>query len=92
MIRCVIRQMMGLALVPEQYVPSLFANLGQELNDSERDELIIQINSGMGLRTKRIKFRIAEQRTKELYDRFNNNQIKVEELLRGLSLFVVDAK
>ncbi|CAF0903856.1 unnamed protein product, partial [Rotaria sordida] len=39
MIRCVIRQMMGLALVPEQYVPSLFANLGQELNDSERDEL-----------------------------------------------------
>ncbi|CAF3867138.1 unnamed protein product [Rotaria sordida] len=94
MIRCVIRQMMGLALVPEQYVPSLFANLGQELNDSERDELrynhrfkrrlnktrsniwmfidslrkevntihdlIIQINSGMGLRTKRIKFRIPE--------------------------------
>ncbi|CAF1527819.1 unnamed protein product, partial [Rotaria sordida] len=55
-------------------------------------DLIIQINSGMGPRTKRIKFRIAEQRTKELYNRFNNNQIKVEELLRGLSLFVVDAK
>ncbi|CAF4011351.1 unnamed protein product, partial [Rotaria sp. Silwood1] len=39
MIRSVIRQMMALTLVPEQYVPSLFANLGQELNDSERDEL-----------------------------------------------------
>ncbi|CAF3703943.1 unnamed protein product [Rotaria sp. Silwood1] len=39
MIRSVIRQMMALALVPEQYVPSLFVNLGQELNDSESAEL-----------------------------------------------------
>jgi len=35
---------------------------------------------------------IAEKRTKELYDRFNNNQINVKELLRGLSLFVANAK
>jgi len=55
-------------------------------------DLIIQINSGMGPRTKRSKVRLAEQRTKELYDRFNNNQIHVEELLRGLSLFVANAK
>jgi hypothetical protein len=46
----------------------------------------------MGPRTKRSKFRLTEQRTKELYDRFNNNQIDVEELLRGLSLFVANAK
>ena len=39
MIRSVIRQMMALALVPEQYVPSLFADLGQDLSDSEQDEL-----------------------------------------------------
>ncbi|CAF1273072.1 unnamed protein product [Rotaria sordida] len=39
MIRSVIRQMMALALVPEQYIPSLFANLGQELNGSECNEL-----------------------------------------------------
>ncbi|CAF4309143.1 unnamed protein product [Rotaria magnacalcarata] len=39
MIRSVTRQMMTLTLVPEQYVPSLFANLGQEISDSERDEL-----------------------------------------------------
>ncbi|CAF1309239.1 unnamed protein product [Rotaria sordida] len=39
MIRSVIRQMMALALLPEQYIPSLFANLGQELNGSERNEL-----------------------------------------------------
>jgi len=31
--------MMALALVPQQYVPSLFATLGQELNDSGCDEL-----------------------------------------------------
>ena len=39
MMRSVIRQMMALALVPEQYIPSLFDNLGKDLNDSERDEL-----------------------------------------------------
>jgi hypothetical protein len=39
MIRSVVRQMMALALVPEQYAPSLFAGLGQELTDSERGEL-----------------------------------------------------
>ena len=30
---------MALALVPEQFVPSLFVDLGQELSDSEWDEL-----------------------------------------------------
>ena len=31
--------MMGLALVTEEYVTSLFSNLGQELDESERNEL-----------------------------------------------------
>ena len=39
MIRSIIRQMMGLALVPEEYVTSLSSNLGQELDESERNEL-----------------------------------------------------
>ncbi|CAF4424172.1 unnamed protein product [Rotaria socialis] len=39
MIRSAIRQMMALALVPEEYVPLLFSNLGQELDESERNEL-----------------------------------------------------
>ena len=39
MMRSVIRQMIALAVVPEQHVPSLFAELGQELNDVERLEL-----------------------------------------------------
>jgi hypothetical protein len=54
-------------------------------------DLIIEINSGMCSRTKRFEVPIAEQGTKDLYDRFNNNQIKVKELLRGLSLFVANA-
>ena len=43
-------------------------------------------------RIKRLKFKITEQRTKELYDRFNNNQINAQELLRGLSFFVANEK
>ena len=39
MIRSVIRQMMGLVLVPEEYVTSLFSNLGQVLDESERNDL-----------------------------------------------------
>ncbi|CAF4963807.1 unnamed protein product, partial [Rotaria socialis] len=39
MVRSVIRQMMALALVPEEFVPLLFSNLGQELDESERNEL-----------------------------------------------------
>ncbi|CAF3367350.1 unnamed protein product [Rotaria socialis] len=39
MIFSFIRQMMVLVLVPVQYVPSLSADLVQELRDSERDEL-----------------------------------------------------
>jgi hypothetical protein len=55
-------------------------------------DLIIQINIEMGPRTKRSKVRLGEQWTKELYDRFNNNQINVKELFRGLSLFITNAK
>lgn len=39
MLRSVIRQMMALALVPEQYVLPLFADLGEELSEDERGEL-----------------------------------------------------
>ena len=39
MIGSTIRQMMPLALVPEEHVTSLFSNLGQELDESERNEL-----------------------------------------------------
>jgi hypothetical protein len=39
MMRSVMRRMMALALVPAQYVLSLFDDLGKDLNDSERDEL-----------------------------------------------------
>ncbi|CAF2895701.1 unnamed protein product [Rotaria sp. Silwood2] len=38
-IRSVIRKIMALALVPERHIPSLFARLGQELSDAERDEI-----------------------------------------------------
>jgi hypothetical protein len=34
--------------------------------------------------------RIAEQRTNELYNRFNNSQINVQELLDGLNFFVTN--
>jgi hypothetical protein len=40
MIRSTIRQMMALALVPEQYVESLFADLSQELTDTEHPALL----------------------------------------------------
>jgi hypothetical protein len=42
----------------------------------------------MGPRTKRSKTRIVEQRTKELYDRFNNNKITVQTSLSRLSFFL----
>ncbi|CAF1093464.1 unnamed protein product [Rotaria sp. Silwood1] len=35
---------------------------------------------------------IAEQRMKELYDRFNNNRITAQDLLRALSFFVANEK
>jgi len=38
MVHSVIRQMMALALVPEDHVSSLFAGLGEELSENERDE------------------------------------------------------
>ncbi len=47
--------------------------------------LITQINSGMYPRTKRRQTRIAQDRTKELYDRFKNNTITVQQLLEELS-------
>ena len=43
-------------------------------------------------RTKRSQSRIAEQRIKELYDRFNSNQITGQDLLRGLSFFLANEK
>ena len=39
MIRSVIRQLMALAVVPQQYVPSLFAEIEEELGDQDREEL-----------------------------------------------------
>ncbi|CAF4668798.1 unnamed protein product [Rotaria sp. Silwood2] len=158
MFRSVIRQLMALALVPEEFVPLLFSNLAQELDDSERDELsaifkyfadywmcpmpmwnvykisdrtnnfcegynnrfttrlnkkhpniwifinaiqkeiqtvhhlIFQINCGMKPRTKRPKSKIADQRMKELYERFDKKQIDPQELLKELSFFVASGK
>jgi len=43
-------------------------------------------------RKKRSTSRIAQQRMKELYNRFHNKQILVPELLRGLSFFVAHDK
>ncbi|CAF0881500.1 unnamed protein product [Adineta ricciae] len=40
MIRSTIRQVMALALVPEQYVASLFAELGSELREAEHPALL----------------------------------------------------
>ncbi len=42
----------------------------------------------MSPRIKRLLTRIIRYRTNELYDRFNNNTITVEELLKELSFFV----
>ncbi|CAF1216598.1 unnamed protein product [Rotaria sp. Silwood1] len=158
MVRNVIKQAMALALVPPSHVQVLFNELGQELNDDEREEissllqyfknhwmrqvsiwnvyeipdrtnnysegynnrfkrrlkkthpniwhfidsireevhtihdLIQQINSGMPPRTKRSQTRTSERRIKELYDRFNQNKITVQELLRGLSFYVANKK
>ena len=39
MVRNVIKQAMALALVPPSYVQVLFNELGQELNDDEREEI-----------------------------------------------------
>ncbi|CAF1598010.1 unnamed protein product, partial [Didymodactylos carnosus] len=39
MICSTVRQMMALALVPEQFVPSLFPHIGEDLDDPDRDEL-----------------------------------------------------
>ena len=54
--------------------------------------LISQINSGMKPRAKRPKSKIAEQRMKELYERFDNKQIDPQELLKELSFFVANGK
>ena len=43
-------------------------------------------------RTKRCQSRIVEQRTKTLYDRFQNDQVTVQDLLRRLSYFVANEK
>ena len=41
---------------------------------------------------KRSQTRTSERRIKELYDRFNQNKIRVQELLRGLSFHVANKK
>ncbi|CAF1362499.1 unnamed protein product [Rotaria sordida] len=55
-------------------------------------DLILQIDTGMQPRSKRSRSKIAEQRMKELYDRFNNNKITAQDLLRGLSFSVANEK
>ena len=40
MVRSVIRRLMALALVPAEHVPSLFARLGEELNQEEYNQLL----------------------------------------------------
>ena len=53
-------------------------------------DLISQINSGMTPREKKSQSKIVERRTKELYSRFNQGKITVEELLHQLSFFVTN--
>ena len=53
--------------------------------------IISQVNSGMQPRTKRSKNRLAEQRMKELYDRFQK-AISIHDLLRGLPFYVAHKK
>lgn len=40
MLRGIIRQLMALALVPQQHVASLFAELGEEVRDADNPELL----------------------------------------------------
>lgn len=54
--------------------------------------MINQINSGMPMRMKKTKSRISERRMKELYDRFHEKRMTIEDLLRGLSFFVAHKK
>ena len=51
--------------------------------------LISQIEAGMQPRTKRSQSRLIESRIQQLYHRFENETITVNDLLRGLSYFVV---
>ena len=55
-------------------------------------DLISQINCGMQPREKRNQSKIVERRIKELYDRFDNNKITVDQLLHQLSFFVANEK
>ena len=52
-------------------------------------DLISQINSGMRPREKKAQSKVVEQRVKELYQRFNDKKITVDNLLQGLSFYVV---
>jgi hypothetical protein len=51
-------------------------------------DLTLQINSGMRPREKRPLSKTVEQRIQELYNRFDNNNIAVRELLRELSFLL----
>ncbi|CAF1401753.1 unnamed protein product [Adineta ricciae] len=55
-------------------------------------DLIQQIHSGMPPRTKRSQTRTAQQRMTELCNRFNQNEITMRDLLRGLSFYVANQK
>lgn len=55
-------------------------------------DLITQVNCGMQPREKRSQSKIAERRIKELYNRFDHNQITADELLQKLSFFVANEK
>ncbi len=48
-------------------------------------DLIIQISVGMPPRPKRTNIKTAEQRIKELYHRFDDNQILAPDLLGRIS-------
>ncbi len=51
-------------------------------------DLIRQINRGTQPHTKQSQSTFAEQQIEELYDRFNNNNITAQDLLRGLSVLL----
>ena len=54
--------------------------------------LIFQINIAMKPRAKQPKYKIVEQHMKELYERFDNKEIHLQQLLKQLSFFVASVK
>ena len=54
--------------------------------------LIFQINITMKPRAKRSKYKIVEQRMKELYERFDNKEIHPQQFFKQLSFFVTNGR